>query len=281
MNGDAALVAQLPALTEAALAAGAPCVAIAVPHTLISMAATAAPGLPIGAQDVHHAPSGAFTGSVSAEMIRAAGGRFTILGHSERRIGNGRAWRDAERQNGGGGERGVGRRDVLRRAGHDRGGCRRRSLRLRPAAAIAERAWRRHGADRCVRAVLGDRYRRPAERGSGDRGAFGAAHTRCTADTATGVVRSRCSTAARSCRPTSRRWPDRRWSTASWSAGAASTSMRCWPSSKRRATSIRADSGLSDVRDCRCPSRTDSVRPNHAPPHCRREAWSGGNNGGR
>jgi len=39
----------------------------------------------LGAQDVFYEESGAFTGEVSAKMIRAAGGSYSIVGHSERR----------------------------------------------------------------------------------------------------------------------------------------------------------------------------------------------------
>jgi triosephosphate isomerase len=39
----------------------------------------------VGAQNVHYAPSGAYTGEISAEMILSAGCRHVIIGHSERR----------------------------------------------------------------------------------------------------------------------------------------------------------------------------------------------------
>jgi triosephosphate isomerase len=39
----------------------------------------------VGAQNVAQEPSGAFTGEVSAQMIQEVGGRFAIVGHSERR----------------------------------------------------------------------------------------------------------------------------------------------------------------------------------------------------
>lgn len=38
-----------------------------------------------GAQNLHHEVQGAFTGEVSAPMIRAAGASYVIIGHSERR----------------------------------------------------------------------------------------------------------------------------------------------------------------------------------------------------
>lgn len=43
----------------------------------------------VGGQDCHEAESGAFTGDVSAAMVRDAGASHVILGHSERRHGLG------------------------------------------------------------------------------------------------------------------------------------------------------------------------------------------------
>lgn len=42
-------------------------------------------GVAVGGQDCHTAVSGAFTGEISAEMIKDAGGAYAIVGHSERR----------------------------------------------------------------------------------------------------------------------------------------------------------------------------------------------------
>lgn len=39
----------------------------------------------VGAQEIYFETSGAFTGAVSAEMVKAAGCTFTLVGHSERR----------------------------------------------------------------------------------------------------------------------------------------------------------------------------------------------------
>ena len=60
---------------------------ICPPVTLIPAAAEIAHGSPlhIGAQDCHAEQSGAFTGDVSADMLRDAGATAVILGHSERR----------------------------------------------------------------------------------------------------------------------------------------------------------------------------------------------------
>ena len=42
-------------------------------------------GIGVGIQDVHDAPSGAFTGANSAALARAAGCAWCLIGHSERR----------------------------------------------------------------------------------------------------------------------------------------------------------------------------------------------------
>lgn len=46
-------------------------------------------GILIGGQDCHEQPKGAFTGSISAAMLKDAGAKAVILGHSERRHGLG------------------------------------------------------------------------------------------------------------------------------------------------------------------------------------------------
>ncbi|WP_380787387.1 triose-phosphate isomerase [Sphingomonas sp. R86521] len=85
MNGSRAALAELDAITAAADAASGIDVAMAVPFTLITPASDRVPALAIGAEDVHEADSGAHTGCVSAAMVKEAGARFTIVGHSERR----------------------------------------------------------------------------------------------------------------------------------------------------------------------------------------------------
>src|SRR3546814_7066937 len=45
----------------------------------------------LGGQDCHFAASGAHTGDISAEMLKDAGCRYVILGHSERRTDHGEA----------------------------------------------------------------------------------------------------------------------------------------------------------------------------------------------
>ena len=89
MNGGLALLAELGGIAEAARACAGVDIAVAVPCTLIAPAARAQPSLAIGAEDVHAAESGAHTGCVSAAMVREAGARFTIVGHSERRADQG------------------------------------------------------------------------------------------------------------------------------------------------------------------------------------------------
>jgi triosephosphate isomerase len=57
------------------------------PATLVAACAARASGSPlaIGGQDCHAEASGAFTGDISAEMLKDAGASAIIVGHSERR----------------------------------------------------------------------------------------------------------------------------------------------------------------------------------------------------
>jgi triosephosphate isomerase len=88
MNGLAASIGELDLVI-----AGAPDIAatadlmVCPPATLIAAFAVRAGGSPvaIGGQDCHAEPSGAFTGDISAEMLKDAGARAVIVGHSERR----------------------------------------------------------------------------------------------------------------------------------------------------------------------------------------------------
>ena len=43
------------------------------------------PNISVGAQNCHQEEAGAFTGEISAKMIRSVGAQYVILGHSERR----------------------------------------------------------------------------------------------------------------------------------------------------------------------------------------------------
>jgi len=85
MNGLSADLAEVKAIADAARAYPQVDVALCVPAILIERAARAVPGFAIGAQDVHEAESGAYTGCVSAAMLLDAGASLTIVGHSERR----------------------------------------------------------------------------------------------------------------------------------------------------------------------------------------------------
>jgi triosephosphate isomerase (TIM) len=60
---------------------------VAAPFTALYEAAKAAKGssIVVGAQNMHDATEGAFTGEISARMLKEAGASFVILGHSERR----------------------------------------------------------------------------------------------------------------------------------------------------------------------------------------------------
>lgn len=62
-------------------------VAICPPATLISSACEALEGsvVKVGGQDCHTEPAGAYTGDISAEMLRDIGAELVIVGHSERR----------------------------------------------------------------------------------------------------------------------------------------------------------------------------------------------------
>ncbi|WP_375689577.1 triose-phosphate isomerase [Pseudooceanicola sp. LIPI14-2-Ac024] len=86
MNGLRAGLSEMQALAEAH---ATPTVDILLcpPATLIAPARVTLGGSPIalGGQDCHAETSGAFTGDVSAEMLKDAGARAVILGHSERR----------------------------------------------------------------------------------------------------------------------------------------------------------------------------------------------------
>src|SRR5712672_3080058 len=88
MNGLTASVVELDRVI-----AGAPAIAptadllVCPPATLIAAFAARAAGtaVAIGGQDCHAEVAGAHTGDISAEMLRDAGARAVIVGHSERR----------------------------------------------------------------------------------------------------------------------------------------------------------------------------------------------------
>jgi triosephosphate isomerase len=63
-------------------------IGIAPPSTLIDDLAKhpGNKGILIGSQNVDHFSSGARTGEISTEMVKDVGGKFSLVGHSERRI---------------------------------------------------------------------------------------------------------------------------------------------------------------------------------------------------
>jgi len=87
MNGLMPQLAEIEAIA-AAVTARPPLadVLICTPATLITRAVQVAAGrIGIGGQDCHAAIAGAFTGDISAEMLKDAGASSVIVGHSERR----------------------------------------------------------------------------------------------------------------------------------------------------------------------------------------------------
>ena len=87
MNGTGHSLSEIVAVAEWIAANPVPAdVLICPPFTLLSRAAATAEGrIAIGGQDCHQQASGAFTGDISAAMLRDAGAVSVILGHSERR----------------------------------------------------------------------------------------------------------------------------------------------------------------------------------------------------
>lgn len=62
-------------------------IVLCVPFVDITPAVEAAKGtnIKIGAQNVHFAKSGAYTGEISADMLNECGAEYVVIGHSERR----------------------------------------------------------------------------------------------------------------------------------------------------------------------------------------------------
>ncbi|HEY6703178.1 MAG TPA: triose-phosphate isomerase [Xanthobacteraceae bacterium] len=87
MNGVRASVAELARIVVGAREIATTDILVCPPATLVAEFAAAAAGSPvrIGAQDCHAEPAGAFTGDLSAEMLKDAGASAVIVGHSERR----------------------------------------------------------------------------------------------------------------------------------------------------------------------------------------------------
>ena len=87
MNGLLASVAELEKIVAGAAAVTNAELMVCPPATLVATFAAAAIGSPvvIGAQDCHALAAGAYTGDISAEMLKDAGAVAVIVGHSERR----------------------------------------------------------------------------------------------------------------------------------------------------------------------------------------------------
>ncbi len=89
MNGLKASLAEIEAMRKAADAgeAGAAELAVMPPFTLIAAAAEKLAGGSVtwGGQDVSPQPAGAYTGDISAAMLKDLGATYAIVGHSERR----------------------------------------------------------------------------------------------------------------------------------------------------------------------------------------------------
>jgi triosephosphate isomerase (TIM) len=87
MNGLRASIAVLKKIIDGARTLGDVDIIVCPPATLIACFAEAARGtrVGIGGQDCHAEAAGAYTGDISAEMLRDAGAMAVILGHSERR----------------------------------------------------------------------------------------------------------------------------------------------------------------------------------------------------
>jgi triosephosphate isomerase (TIM) len=89
MNGLRSSLSDVALMREAVAAgrAGRAEVLICPPATLLMAVAAICEGSPLkaGGQDCRAEPSGAFTGDISAAMLKDAGAAYVILGHSERR----------------------------------------------------------------------------------------------------------------------------------------------------------------------------------------------------
>jgi triosephosphate isomerase len=88
MNGLRSSAGELEKIIAGAVAlAGRIQMMVCPPATLLMSFVHAARGseIAIGGQDCHAEPAGAFTGDISAEMLKDAGASAVIVGHSERR----------------------------------------------------------------------------------------------------------------------------------------------------------------------------------------------------
>ncbi|MFS0849438.1 triose-phosphate isomerase [Novosphingobium panipatense] len=85
MNGTRAMLNEARAIDRAAARFPKVQVGLAPPATLLFRMRDAVELIGVGGQDCHASENGAYTGNVSALMLKDAGADFTIVGHSERR----------------------------------------------------------------------------------------------------------------------------------------------------------------------------------------------------
>jgi triosephosphate isomerase (TIM) len=98
MNGNLAALEQLVLIGDCAEGHPEIDVALFPPATLIAPALALEKRIIYGAQDCHWVAYGAHTGCLSVDMIKEAGAKMVILGHSERRIDNHERNADVERK---------------------------------------------------------------------------------------------------------------------------------------------------------------------------------------
>ncbi len=89
MNGMRAMLSEARSIDRASARYPKVQVALAPPFTLIYRMQEAVENIGVGGQDCHAEESGAFTGDISAPMLKDAGADFAIVGHSERRAMHG------------------------------------------------------------------------------------------------------------------------------------------------------------------------------------------------
>ena len=96
MNGVKAALAEAIKVKDGLPQAGRADVMICPPVTLIMVLSEVMKGsaVQVGGQDCHQSASGAYTGDISAPMLRDGGATAVILGHSERRAGHAERDRD-------------------------------------------------------------------------------------------------------------------------------------------------------------------------------------------
>lgn len=89
MNGTRSILSEARAIDRGAARLPKVQVAIAPPATLLHRTREAIELIGMGGQDCHAKESGAYTGDISAAMLKDAGADFTLVGHSERRTMHG------------------------------------------------------------------------------------------------------------------------------------------------------------------------------------------------